>query len=145
MKKENKPEENVSGPLSEESVLVSGPENSSDKKSKKILIILLIVAFLFALFFYFQSSRLENDPNKVSEKKISEAVEKVGKLIDLPKGETPTLAEVSDAGALKDQPFFANAKKGDIVLLYTIAKKAFLYNPEANIIVEVASLNLGGK
>lgn len=145
MKKENKLEKDMSVPVPEQPVLESNSGNSQSQKSKKIMIVLSVVAFLFALFFYFQSTRLENDPNKVSEKKISEVVEKVGKLIDLPQGEVPTLAEVSDAEALKDQPFFANAKNGDQVLLYTVAEKAFLYDPKADMIVEVASLNLGSR
>lgn len=116
---------------------------NSNSKFRKIMFLLLILATILAVFFYFQASDLENDPSKINEEKIAEIVEKVGKIIDLPKGETPTLAEVSDAQALQNQPFFANAKVGDIVLLYTVAQKAFLYDPQANIILEVASLNLG--
>jgi len=68
----------------------------------------------------------------------------VGKLMVLPEGETPTIATVSDPDKLKDQAFFAHAKTGDKVLIYAKAKKAILYSPTDNRIVEVAAIDLGG-
>ncbi|MEK7152284.1 MAG: hypothetical protein AAB773_02525 [Patescibacteria group bacterium] len=107
------------------------------------VIALLIIASAAAAFFYNQVSTLEQDPNKANEAKIALLVEKVGKLIALPEGELPVVATVSDTAPLANNPFFAKAKVGDEVLLYTAARKAFLYDPKANIIVEVASLNIG--
>ncbi|MGI9118277.1 MAG: hypothetical protein ACR2IQ_01895, partial [Minisyncoccia bacterium] len=49
----------------------------------------------------------------------------------------------SDPEALKDQPFFAKAVKGDKVLIYAQAKKAFLYSTTMNKILDVAPLNIG--
>ncbi|KKS95559.1 MAG: hypothetical protein UV73_C0016G0005 [Candidatus Gottesmanbacteria bacterium GW2011_GWA2_43_14] len=67
-------------------------------------------------------------------------IDKVGKLIKLPQGEIPTIATISDLSKLKDQAFFARAKVGDKVLLYAEAKKAVLYDPVDNVIVEVGPL-----
>lgn len=64
-------------------------------------------------------------------------VEKVGKLAYLPQDEIPVIAIVSDLSKLKDQSFFSNAKAGDIVLFYNNAKKAILYDPNGNKIVEM--------
>ena len=69
-------------------------------------------------------------------------VEKVGKLIDLPQDEEPQIATVTDLERLKNQPFFARAKVGDRVLLYTKNKKAILYDPVANKVMEVGPLIL---
>jgi hypothetical protein len=68
---------------------------------------------------------------------------KISKLMVLPANETPTVATVSDPEALKDQAFFANAQKGDKVLIYAQAKKAILYSTTLNKIIDVAPLNIG--
>lgn len=75
---------------------------------------------------------------------INELIQKVGKLIVLPKGEEPTVATVSDPAKLKDQVFFANAQIGDKVLIYTKARKAYLYDPEGDILLEVAPITAEG-
>ncbi len=76
----------------------------------------------------------------VAAREVSDLILAVGALIVLPEGETPTVATVSDPEKLKDQPFFARAKVGDKVLMYTQAKKAYLYDPAANILLEVAPI-----
>lgn len=69
-------------------------------------------------------------------------IAEVGKLIALPSDEKPTVATVTDASKVKDQPFFANAKNGDKVLIYTTANKAILYRPSENRIIEVGAVNI---
>jgi hypothetical protein len=111
-----------------------------------VLLVLVGVAVLSsgtALYFYNEYSGLAQDPNKVAQEELTKLVAQVSKLIVLPEGEVPTLATVSDPDKLKDQPFFANTKKGDKVLIYTRAKKAVLYNPDLNKIIEVAPINIG--
>lgn len=76
----------------------------------------------------------------VNQADVESLVAKVGKLIKLPEDELPTVATVTDLERLKDQPFFAKAKVGDKVLLYPQAKKAILYDPLNNLIVEVGPL-----
>ena len=75
-----------------------------------------------------------------NQEDVQTLIAKVGKLIKLPDGEMPTIATVTDLERLKSQPFFARAKVGDRVLLYPVAKKAFLYDPVGNVIVEVGPL-----
>src|SRR3989338_6828424 len=107
------------------------------KYTVQILVAVAVVAFGSAYYFYSEYSALKQNPNKLAQEETSKLVAQVGKLIVLPEGEAPTVATVSDPEKLKDQPFFARAKKGDRVLIYTNAKKAILYNPENNKIVEV--------
>jgi hypothetical protein len=89
-----------------------------------------------------QVRKLQNtkETAKVEAKKTIDAV---AKLIVLPHDESPTIATVTDSKKLKSQAFFAKASNGDKVLIYTKAKKAILFSPTQNKVVEVAPINLG--
>ncbi len=109
----------------------------------RILLILVVVLAGTSIYFYRQFSVIKQDPNAISKAEVRTLTEKVGRLIVLPQDEDPTVATVSDPEALKDQTFFADAKKGDKVLIYTNAKKAILYDPTLNKIITVAPLTIG--
>lgn len=122
--------------------------NIETKKSgfaSKISVIIAIIALIAAGYFYMEVRKLKQDPNVAAKQEVVSLVEKVGKLVVLPANETPTVATVSDPEALKDQAFFANASKGDKVLIYAEAKKAILYSVEMNKIIDVAPLNIGNQ
>lgn len=87
-------------------------------------------------------TRLAN-PQEAAKEEVTRLTNAVGQLIDIPKGETPTLATVSDASKLKSQAFFTKAENGDKVLIFTKAKRAILYRPSTDKIIEVAPVNLG--
>lgn len=113
---------------------------------QKLVPILLVVLVLLAggaAYLYMQVASLKQDPDALARKEAEELVAVVGKLILLPKDELPTVATVSDPTKLAGQAFFAKAKVGDKVLLYPNARKAYLYDPEANRVLEVAPINLG--
>lgn len=109
----------------------------------KILVGVLVIIVLVAVYFYRQYTVLKTNPQAAAENEVQKLVQQVGRLIVLPSDETPTVATVSDPEKLKNQPFFANAKAGYKVLIYTNAKKAILYDFVNNKIVEVAPLNIG--
>ncbi len=109
------------------------------------LLIIAIISSGAAYYFYREARLLKENPQKIAQEEVTTVVGQVGRLLVLPEGETPTLATVSDVDRLKSQPFFAHAKNGDKVLIYTSARKAILYSPEQNKIVEVSPLNLGGQ
>lgn len=73
---------------------------------------------------------------------LKQVTGEVSKLMLLPKGETPTLATVSNIDKLKSQAVFANAQNGDKVLVYTKAQKVIVYRPSAHKIVDVGPLVL---
>ena len=114
-------------------------------KKKHIVIILavLLVAAAGAAFYFYKKSLPVQSSGQASREEIKALGAKVGRLIVLPRGEDPTVATVVEPEKLIDQPFFANAQKGDKVLIYAGAKKAILYNPESNKIIEVAPVNIG--
>lgn len=121
--------------------------NTAKEYVRQHALVMLAGAVVFSLgttfYFYSEYSTLKQDPDKVAQEEVAKLVAQVGKLIVLPERETPTLATVTDLDKLKDQPFFAKAKTGDKVLIYANAKKAILYNPELNKIVEVAPIDIG--
>lgn len=115
-----------------------------------LLILLLILAIGGAYYFYDSNQKsqkeleqIKKDPNTVAKEQATELLTEVGKVVVLPKGESPTIATVTDESKLADQPFFKNAKKGDKVLIYTEAKKAYLYRPSTKKIIEIAPVRIG--
>lgn len=122
-------------------------KGSSSLSTSKIALPILVLALLLSLglsaYLFTQMRKLEQDPQRVAQAEAEALIAEVSEHIDLPAGETPTIATVSDPEQLKTQAFFTNAEKGDKVLLYTNAKKAILYSPSKHKIVEVAPVNIG--
>ena len=118
-------------------------------KQKVFLIIIgvvIVIAAIPSVYFYFQYKKAQEslqNPQAFSQEEINKLVEHVGKFMELPEGEVPTIATVTDSEKLKDQQFFSRAQNGDKVLIYTNAKKAILYRAESNKIIEVAPINIG--
>jgi len=114
-------------------------------KASPLVLLILIVAIAAAVFFYSKYHDTQNKlkhPDVVAKAETAALVAKVGKLVDLPTGEQPTVATVSDVSKLSNQTFFAGAKNGDKVLIYTTAKKAILYRPSTDKIINYAPLNI---
>ncbi len=129
-----------------------GSVNSGISKRSVIAItvVLAVVIVLLGLLFWRAQSQLnqakktleqqQNDPAFLKKQETKELVDKVGMLIILPKDEEPTVATVTDLTKLEGQPFFAKAQVGDKVLIYQQDKKAILYRPSSNQIIELAPL-----
>lgn len=117
---------------------------------KKHIVLLVLVAVAVGgvgvgAFYYnkYQSAQnLLKNPNLQVNKETNQLVAQVGKLMVLPTDEQPTVATVTDATKLKDQPFFKNAKNGFKVLIYVKARKAILFDPVKDVIVDVAPVNI---
>jgi hypothetical protein len=113
-----------------------------------LLVVLVIALGLWSWTLYSdrsdlrkQVAALNTNPQVAIQKQTQDLLEKVGKLYNLPSGETPTIANVTDANAAKKQSaFFENAQNGDKVLMYVKAGVAILYRPGTNKIVLVAPL-----
>lgn len=129
-----------------ESIAMDQPVKKGSTATKivlPILIVLIVALGALTYYFYTQVENLKKNPQQLAEQEVANLVEQVGKLVVLPEGETPTIATVTDPEKLRDQPFFANAKVGDRVLIYTNARKAILYDPVKNKILEIAPVNIG--
>lgn len=126
---------------------------SSLKPSRRTVVEVIVLALLVGLGFYSwqlhsdrnnlqtQLSSLRANPQSAVQQQTTDLIASVGKLITLPKGETPTVAAVTSAAQAKQQSaFFKDAENGDKVLLYVKSGQAILYRPSTNKIVIVAPL-----
>lgn len=111
-----------------------------------VAVVVLLAAAAPSIYFYRQYQQAQmriNDPTGAARQDALNTVAAVGKLMVLPTDEDPTVAMITDITKLKDQPFFAHAENGDKVLIYTKNKKAILYRPSTNKIIDVAPVNIG--
>jgi hypothetical protein len=131
----------------------SYPKKLRSRKQRRIrsllvvgIALLLVVAGGFFMYQYKQAQddikRLSN-PQEAAKEEVRTITDKASKLVILPEGETPSLATVADPAKLQGQTFFVAAQKGDKVLVYAKAKRAIIYRPSSNKIVESSSVNIG--
>lgn len=106
-------------------------------KLSKSLVLAVLVIILFSAGTYY-ALRIKTAPQD------SQILAKLSTIILLPQGVTPTMAMVTDAGALKKQQpaFFANVKNGDRLIIYPDlptgqAGLAIIYDYQANKIIKV--------
>jgi hypothetical protein len=134
----------------------SQPEKKKDKPAKvrkmpslnnKVLPWAVATCLLlFSLFMFGQyqtaKSKLRSEGTTKSSRQVNDVISRVSKLIILPQDEKPTIVTVKDASKLKGEQFYAEARNGDVTLVYSQAKKAILYRPSADVIVNVANVTV---
>ncbi|OGK26822.1 hypothetical protein A3D80_01620 [Candidatus Roizmanbacteria bacterium RIFCSPHIGHO2_02_FULL_40_13b] len=107
--------------------------------------LVVLVALIVSGFFFYQYRSLESkltSGQNATDAEVAALVEKVSKIMELPGGEKPTVATVTDPAQLLSQPFFSKAAVGDKVLVYVAAKKGILYRPSSNKIINVSPINV---
>ena len=109
-----------------------------------VFVIALIITSIVLFFKYKRSQEILNNPQMLIQEEKKKIVSKISRFMELPNEEL-TLATVNDISKLKNQLFFKNAKNGDKVLIYINAKKAILYHPSTNKIIEVSALDMNNK
>lgn len=119
------------------------------KTSHKALLALAVLAFLgfgTSYYFYGKYRELSQNPNAEAQRKTEAYVSAIGKLMELPQDEAPTVATILDKDKLRDQPFFALAENDDVLLAYTgAAMKAILYRPSTNKIINVGPITINNQ
>lgn len=123
------------------------PKAAGGQKKKivvKMLVLLMMAGLVGTSVYYFrQYKKIKDNPDSVAQEEVKSVTNTLSKLMELPEGEEPTLATVLDKEKLKEQEFFKKSENGDKILVYASAKKAILYRPSANKVIEVAPLILG--
>lgn len=119
---------------------------TSPKASKKFKISFGVILLLLAVSIYYNYSfssqiKVLKDPGAASQRQIDKTLAEIGKFIELPSDEVPTLAVVNDLSQLQGQEFFAKAALGDQLIVYAKARKAILWRPSEHKIIEAAPLS----
>lgn len=114
------------------------------KKSRLsiVYVFMILIALLIGIFGYYFFQKQQFVSTAESEAtELKQVVAKLGKLMELPKDETPVLATVTDREQIKSQAFFARSENGDKVLIYTKFGRAILYRPSVNKIIDITIIN----
>lgn len=118
------------------------PKKISNKKLFAIVAVLAIGGLAFSTFYFWRKYRaIVKNPNIVAQEEAKAITEKIQKFMDLPENETPDIAKVSNKEKLAGQPFFQKSQNGDVVLIYLKAKKAILYRPSTNRVIDMVPLS----
>lgn len=115
-------------------------ESTSGRKIFFLVVAIVLFGGLFSSISYFKHQR--NNATNSRANANTDVIGSVGILMDLPQDEAPTVATVTDKEKVNGQALFAKAENGDRALIYTRAKKAILYRPSINKIIEVMSLGV---
>lgn len=123
------------------------PQERPKATRKKIffigfILLLLIVGAVLGFYFFDQYQKgnlFSNSGQNAQAKENKKVIARVGKLIKLP-NETPSVATVSDITKLQNQTLFQNAQNGDKVLIFNKAKRAIVYRPSENLIIEIGNI-----
>lgn len=114
--------------------------NKFRKISFIVLAVIAVAGLAAAAYYYWQYQSLKKNPNAEAQKETISLVTEVGKIMELPANETPTIATIADKDKLKDQSFFKSAQNGDKLLAYTKSMEAILYRPSSRKIIAVAPI-----
>jgi len=112
------------------------------KKWLIIIVIILLLGLYGTVHYYNKYKSLTVDQTAAAQKVTNGLIADLGKLMELPTGETPTVATISDKEKLAGQAFFVNAQNGDILFAYTTSMKAILFRPSTNKIINVAPISI---
>lgn len=104
------------------------------------LIVIVALAFSVFMFMQYREAKTKLQPAAASKKQVTSLVGSVAKLAVVPTDETPTVITVLDAEKVNNQTFYADAKDGDKVLVFNKKKRAILYRPSTNQIVNIAPI-----
>jgi hypothetical protein len=116
---------------------------------RSVLVVLIIIAIAAiigpSIYFYSKYSRAEylrKNPTEAAKEEQKQILANLGKLTELPTGEDPTVATISDKEKLAGQPFFASAQNGDKVIFFPNSKRAIIYRPSINKIIDMSQVNI---
>lgn len=120
--------------------------SGSGKKSGLIVVLVLFVlasaGFGWSYYKYNQTKKelakvsSADGQKQIAKQEIEDLLKRVRKHMVLPENEEPVVATITDKELLaKEQPFYSQAHNGDRVIAYMTARKAIIYDPLRDLIV----------
>lgn len=113
-------------------------------KTKLIILGLIIVAIVGGLLLMQSRNSVSfeaGSENTLSENEIEDIIAGVRAHIVLPDDEVPLIATITDVDALAaTQPFYRDAKNGDLLIIYQSISKAIIYDTENDVLVNVGPI-----
>ena len=111
---------------------------------KKLLVIsVLLFAPISGALNIYLTYRLMTVPAIIPvQDKSAEMISAISKLVELPSNEAPTVVVIDDPEILKKQGLFPMSESGDVILVYKGEKKAILYRPITNKIIDISVINI---
>ena len=104
-----------------------------------IVVLVLCVGWLGTAYFYHQYNSLRNDPQISAQLRAAQTIAELSSVIELPQNELPSFATVTDPSLLSGDVFFENAAIGDVLVVYTQARKVYLYRPSIKKVINVGA------
>ena len=122
----------------------------SEKRFRTILIILVVgfvilggIVGYFAFYYYNQYNLLKSNPQALTASQTKQVISEVSQLMQLPTDETPQVATVVNPSQVQENTPFKDTESGDVILIYVKARRAILYRPTTNKIIDVAPVIIG--
>jgi hypothetical protein len=123
------------------------PKRKKKSPLSKSFFPLFVVLILILAFLTYQHNRAPSPEKQrqIQEKQNTQTIEAVKKIMLVP-SEQPIIATIEQAETLvKEQPFYGGAQNGDKLLIFPNAKKAVIYNPTGNKIINAGPFVLSGE
>lgn len=121
-------------------------ENTKKKFPKvAFLIVLGLIGGIISLAGYLGYKEIASNRATTKEAETisnAEILNRVTILTEVPYDEIPVIATVKDVEKLNSQVFFSRAQNGDKLLIYNNARRAILYRPYNNKIIETMTIKL---
>ena len=124
-------------------IMINPVKKILSKKLTKLVIAIIIILVIVGGGLY-QAQKLNNatsENGKLTPSAVNDLIAEVGDKMMLPKGETPTIATVTDVTKLEGQPFYRNAQNGDLLIVIGSTKQVLLYRRSIHKIINFAILN----
>lgn len=104
-----------------------------------VLIALLVSSLAFGGYFFYKY-KFNAISESASKKEAEKLFSKISDIYYFPEGEKPAIATVSDPSIFSGQGYFESAQIGDAIFIFAGTKRAVLYRPSIDKIIDVAPM-----